>query len=264
MSEREDRFGDLGEPEREGQERDRRSAAEKLEERDRTHPEPDAGPPEVPRPGNRYAWVVGIAMLMLVSVLLIRSIAGNNAGEGVRGPSRGDNLRAFAAPLATGNASDDFSANVCQKRPCPEQAGKVPACELRSREVVNLCELRRRPLVLTFMVTRGTDCEPQVDRVERMRREFPGVAFAVVMSGNARSEAEEIVRRRRWTQPVAVDKDGALVNLFGVGVCPTTTFALRGGRVVDTELGNLTEPQLRSRVERLQRRQARVDREKKT
>ena len=262
MDER-DRFEDLGRPEPERPDPDRRSAAEKLEERDRTHPEPDSGPPEVPRPGNRYAWVVGILMLMVVSVLLIRSIASNSTGEGVRGPEPGDDLRPFAAPSATGNASDDAQANVCQKRPCPEEAGKAPACDLRTEEVVNLCELRRRPLVLTFMVTRGADCEPQVDRVERMRRAFPEVAFAVVMSGNKRSEAEEIVRRRRWTQPVAVDKDGALVNLNGVGVCPTTVFALRGGRVVDTELGNLTEAPLRSRVDRLRRRQARIDRKKK-
>src|SRR5918997_4690546 len=92
----EDPFGDLGPGE------DRRSAAEKLEERDRTHPEPDAGPPEVPRPRNRYAWVVGIVMLMIVSVLLLRSIAGPNQGAAVRGPDQGERLREFAAPSATG------------------------------------------------------------------------------------------------------------------------------------------------------------------
>jgi hypothetical protein len=258
VTEREDRFGDLGRPEP-----DRRTAGEKLEERDRTHPEPVDRPPEAPRPANRYAWVVGIVMLMVLAGLLLTSTIANNSGEGVRGPEPGDDLRTFAAPVATGNASDDAAANICQKRPCPSQAGRAPACELRSEEVVNLCELRRRPLVLTFMVTRGADCEPQVDRVERMRRAFPGVAFAVVMSGNKRSEAEKIVRRRRWTQPVAVDKDGAVVNLHGVGVCPTTVFALRGGRVVGTELGNLTEAQLSARVRRLERRQARADRRKK-
>ena len=49
----------------------------------------------------------------------------------------------------------------------------MPACEVRAEDVVNVCELRRRPTVLTFLVTRGADCEPQVDRVERIRREFP-------------------------------------------------------------------------------------------
>ena len=255
MAEGGDRFGDLGPSE--GEE-DRRSAAERLEERDRTHPEPDQGPPQVPRAGNRYAWVVGIVMLMIVSVLLLRSIAGPNRGEGVRGPEPGDLLREFAAPSATGTLEGD--ANVRQARGGSKEQGKVAACEVTTSGVVNLCELRKRPLVLTFMVTRGADCEPQVDRVERMRKEFPKVSFAVVMSGNGREDAEQIVHRRRWTQPVAVDQDGAVVNVYGVGVCPTTVFALRGGITSEVARGNLTDAQLRRKIRRLLRRQAAKDR----
>jgi hypothetical protein len=80
------------------------------------------------------------------------------------------------------------------------------------------------------------------------------------MSGNKRSDAEQIANRRRWTEPVAVDEDGAVVNLYGVGVCPTTVFSLRGGRVFQTALGNLTESQLRSRLRQLLRRQRAADR----
>ena len=61
-----DRFDDLGAP-------DRRSAAERFEEQDRINPEPDdpRRRPEVPRPGNRYAWVVGILMLMAIGVFTV-------------------------------------------------------------------------------------------------------------------------------------------------------------------------------------------------
>jgi hypothetical protein len=251
----EDRFGDLGTGPPE--EPRRRSAAERLEERDRTHPEPGQRPPEVPRPGNRYAWLVGILMLMGLGVLLLTT-ALPNTGEGVRGPSPGDRLPKFAAPLASGHL--EGQANVCQHRPCPRSAGRLPACEVPSAEAVNLCRLRRRPLVLTFVVTRGADCEPQVDRVERVKGDFPGVSFAVLMSGNERADAERIASRRGWTEPVAVDEDGAVVNLYGVGVCPTTVFSLRGGRVFQTALGNLTESQLRSRLRQLLRRQRAADR----
>jgi AhpC/TSA family protein len=239
----EDPLGDLG---------NGRSAAERLEERDRTHPEPVQRPPETPRPGSRYAWVVGIVLLMGIGVLLLTT-ALPNTGEGVQGPAVGARLSTFAAPLATGNI-EQGDANVCQRRPCPKNAGRVPACEVRSSAVVNLCQLRARPLVLTFVVTRGADCEPQVDRVERMRRDFPGAGFAVVMSGNSREEAEQIARRRSWSQPVAVDEDGAVVNLYGVGICPVTVFAAPGGKVVETALGNLTEDQLRSKTRHLLRR----------
>jgi hypothetical protein len=202
----------------------------------------------VPRAGNKYAWLVGILLLMGIGVLLLTTTL-PNSGQGVEGPREGRLLPVFAAPLASGSL--DGEANVCQRRPCTKAAGPVPACEVRGEDVVNLCELRRRPLVLTFVVTRGADCQPQVDRVERIRADYPKAGFAVLMSGNSRAEARRQARRRGWREPVAVDRDGAVVNLYGVGICPVTVFARPGGRVMETALGNLTEKQLRSRVERL-------------
>lgn len=185
----EDRFGDLGSGER-------RSAAERFEEEDRLRPEPDVAPtrPEVPRSGNKYAWAVGIVMLMGIGVLLLTT-ALPNTGAGLRGPAKGEVVPDFAAPLATGDVScddddDDCAANVCQRADeCSEQAGSRPACQLRSESIFNVCEARERPMVLTFLVTEGADCEPQVDRVERMRAEFPGVSFAAVVSGEGRGKS---------------------------------------------------------------------------
>lgn len=240
-----DRFEDLGTP-------DRRSAAERFEEQDRINPEPDdpRRRPEVPRAGNRYAWVVGILLFMAIAVFTVTTSL-PNSGEGLRGPAIGTKLPDFAAPSATGNASNDADANVRQRVGGNAAAGPVPACDVVSEEVVNVCELRRRPLVLTFLVTRGADCEPQVDRVERMRGEFPQVDFAVVVSGEDREDVERIVERRRWGMPVAVDHDGAVVNLYGIGVCPTTVLSTPGGTVRRVRLGNLTEDQLRADVRAL-------------
>lgn len=220
-----------------------RSVGERLAERDRTHPEP-VRRPEPPRAGNKYAWVVGIVMLMGISVLLLTT-ALPNRGEGAQGPRVGRVAPAFAVPLVTGDLEGD--ANLCQRRPCPKQAGPVPACEIRSRQVLNVCDLRRRPLVLTFVFDRGADCNPQVDRVERVRSSLPRVAFAVVyFSRKPRKELRTIAARRGWREPVGVDRDGQVANLYGVGVCPTTVFSRAGGRVVETRLGELTDSQIRA------------------
>ena len=229
----EDRFEDL-------------SVGERLAERDRTHPEPMRRP-EVPRPGNKYAWVVGILMLMGLGVLLFAETIPNQ-GKGLRGPEPGQRLPAFAAIEANGDKDGD--ANVCQRRPCNENAGKIPACDVRGSGIVRVCPTERGALVMTFVVTRGTDCEPQVDRVERIRREFPDVRFMTVLSGDTKDEAGNLAKARRWTQPVAVDEDGSLVNLYGVGVCPITVFA-RDGRVRRAKVGNLTEVELRRETRRL-------------
>jgi hypothetical protein len=143
-------------------------------------------------------------------------------------------------------------ANVCQKSPCSKNAGKVPACLVQARDVMNVCELRKRPLVLTFVFDRGADCLPQVDRVERVMGEVRGVSFAAIFfSKKERRELRRIVTGRGWRMPVGVDPDGAIANLYRVGGCPTTIFAHAGGKVSSTALGNLTEDQLRERAERL-------------
>lgn len=228
-----DRFDDL-------------STGDRLAARDRTHPEP-VRPPEVQRPGNKYAWLVGILMFMALGVLLWSQTI-PSGGEGLRGPEPGSRLKAFAAVTAGGGLDGD--ANVCQKEPCPEGAGRVPACEVRTQDVVTVCPQERGPRVLTFVVTRGTDCEPQVDRLERVSRDFPEVEFVTVLSGDTKDEAANLARARDWRQPVAVDEDGTVVNFYGVGICPITVFA-RDGRVRSKALGNLSEAQLRRRIERL-------------
>jgi hypothetical protein len=222
------------------------SIGERLAERDRTHPEP-VRKPEVPRPGNKYAWLVGIVMLMGLAVLLFAQTLPNK-GKGLRGPEPGQRLPAFAAPEASGNLEGD--ANVCQKEPCDENAGRLPACEVEGSGIVVVCPRERGARVMTFVVTRGTDCEPQVDRVERIAADFPEVEFVTVLSGDTKDESRNLARARRWRQPVAVDEDGSLVNLYGVGVCPITVFA-RDGRVSSTNVGNLTEAQLRTKTRRL-------------
>ncbi len=244
-----DRLGDLqGEPDRPAGEK---SAGERLSERDRTHPEP-ARRPETPRPSNRYAWAVGIVAVMVLSVILfVETIP--NSGRSLFGPKRGTTLREFAVPSARGNIEGKV-ANVCQGRPCPEGSGRVPACELTSDEVVNLCLLRRRPLVLTFVFDEGADCLPEVDRTERVARGLPGVQFATVFFTDKEiADVREIVSGRGWRQPVGVDGDGAVSNLYNVGVCPTTIFARPGGRVASVRLGNLTETQLRRGAARISR-----------
>ena len=220
-----DRFDDL-------------TVGERLAERDRTNPEP-ARRPEVPRAQNKYAWLVGILMLMVLGVLLFAQTLPNQ-GEGLEGPKKGSTLKVFAAPSVLGNLEGD--ANVCQAEPCPEQAGGRPACSVSSEEVVNLCELLEKPLVLTVIFDRGADCYPQVDRTERIRRDLRDVNFATLFfTRRERDEVRNLVEARGWRQPVAVDRDGAVANLYGVGGCPTTIFVPPACRGVDTKLGNLTE-----------------------
>jgi hypothetical protein len=244
----EDRFADLG---REGEdrfadlapERDERSAAERFEELDEREPEPEPKPPRTPLPTGRYAWVVGIAFV--IALIVAGANALRHSGAGFRGVPTGRRLAPWAAPLATSDHDNDATIQ-------PRAGGGHPAaCSVRGAGIVNLCDLRRRPLVLTFVATAGAGCGAQLDRVERVRRAFPNVQFVGVISRKSLSDARHIVRSHGLGFPVALDRDAALFNLYGIGDCPTTIFARRGGISAGTRRGVLREARLAADVRAL-------------
>jgi hypothetical protein len=238
-----DRFGDLG-----AGDEPRVSAADRFAELDETDPEPKPKRPEPPRPSGRYTWVVGVAALIVIVIVGIK-VAQNGTGASLKGPERGSVMPAFAAPSASGGIEGD--ANVKQRKGDSDSAGKSLACDVHTAGVVNGCDLRAAPLVLTFIVTRGADCTPQLDRIQRALGRYPRVRFAAVVSGDETKKVAKLVRDHGWTFPVAVDHDGAVVNLYSIGVCPSTVFARSGGRVSETKLGNLDDRALAAGIAKI-------------
>jgi peroxiredoxin len=238
----EDRFGDLG---RSQPQPDERSAADKLADLDERSPEPDdprRRPPEPPRPGGRYMWVVGVATLILLVVVLVHQL---QAGTGtfLNGPKPGRQLPEFAAPLVNG---PDKDANVV---PRSSKSDITPACEVHVPGSLNICDQWDKPVVISFLFVREAHCEPQFDRLERVRRRFGDrVNFIGVFFDRDRDRIREVVRKHAWKFPLVVDRDGAITNLYSVGGCPTTVFAERGGRVRETRIGTLDERRLSSLV----------------
>jgi peroxiredoxin len=247
----EDRFGDLGAQEPDPS--DERSAAEKLAELDERDPEPDdprrrkQAPPEAARPGGRYMWVVGVAALILAIVVTVHQL---NSGTGtfIRGPEPGRQLPEFAAPLVDGPQKD---ANVV---PRSADSDVTKACDVRVPGSINICDLWDKPVVISFLFLRGAECEPQFDRLERVRRRYGDRVNVIgVFFEQDRDRVRDVVDKHDWNFPLAVDRDGAITNLYAVGGCPTTVFAERGGKVRETRTGDLDERELNTLFGRLAR-----------
>jgi hypothetical protein len=172
-------------------------------------------------------------------------------GPGSQGVRAGAPMPPFAAPLALGSVTGDV--NVARRRG-QGAAGARPACEVRGPGILNVCELwERGPVVLAFLATRGARCTGELDALERERARHPGVQFAAVAIRGDRAELRALVRRHGWRFPVAWDRDGILANLYGVAVCPQLTYALPGGRVTATTIGELGRAGLDRRVAALER-----------
>ena len=232
-----DRFEDLGAGKRPSA-AERLAAGDDAEMAAERREQQRQGPP---RPSSAYSWVVGIVFLIAVAV------AGANAlrtkGPGALGPTSGHQLPVFAAPLATGPRDGD--ANVKTRK---SQPGKTFACDVRGPGTVNICDLRHKPVVMTFMFTRFADCAPQLDRVEQLRSAYPQVNFVGVVIREPKKKAAALVRKHGWSFPVALDRDGQVSNIYGIGGCPTTVFAYKGGKGRATKLGKLSYRQLRASI----------------
>lgn len=195
-----------------------------------------------------YSIVVGALFLIVVAVAGISLLS--RGGEGALGLPNGSNLPKFAAPSATGEVEGD--ANVFQNR---KQAGRdhVPACQVQGSDVIRICDYFERPLVLIAWFSRCGNCDRQLDTVERVRKRFPQVAFVGLDIRDSQDKARQLVTEHGWKFPMAVDRDGAVSRVYGVGVGPTIFFAYPGGVLGETALGELDQEALERRVRNLVR-----------
>jgi hypothetical protein len=155
-------------------------------------------------------YVVAVGVLFLAVIVFVSV---NTVSHKPIGLAPGDQAPRFAAPSATGTIDKD--ANVDPRK----------ACGVRGPGVIRICDYFDRPLVLTAWFSRcGGHCEPQLDRIQRIRSRFPGVAFVGLDVRDSLDKARRKVAEQGWTFPMALDRDGAVSGLYGVVVGPTTFF----------------------------------------
>jgi len=215
-----------------------------------------------PRPGRRYSTFVGIAFLVLIVIATLNTIRTPGGGTlGANEDERGMALPEFAVPNARSGPLDK-DANVYQDdcstsvNPCPSDARRTPACEIPRRGAIRVCDLFDRPLVISFWFTRGADCLPTQDAVDRVASSYRGrVNFLSIDVRDDPADVRTIANERGWSIPVGYDRDGAVSDLYRVGGCPTIAFAYPGGILDFAKIGadQLSVPRLRGDVRRLLR-----------
>lgn len=217
--------------------------------RSESPPQPGQGgvasaPVGVPGPqGSRYGWFVGLVALLVIALITVNTVT--TAPNGSSGLAVGAPLPPFALPLAVGPLNGD--ADVAS-RAGEGAAGRVAACQLQLRGVLNVCSLAQQgPLVLALFVAGGS-CPLVVDDLQRLVGAYPGVRFAAVAIRGDRGRLRRLVATHRWTIPVGYDRDGAVANLLKVSSCPQVTFVRAGVVVAPTLLSRPAPELLRSRV----------------
>jgi hypothetical protein len=210
---------------------------------------PKAPEPQPPARRSTITWIIGVAVVFGIAYITLNTLRTDAPGS--RGVPAGSQMPAFAAPLATSKLEGD--ANLATK---PHQGGqgKRPACTVRGPDIVNSCELAEKgPVVLAFTAARSKTCDRQIDVLQRIRSRYPDVQFAAVSIRGNRDDLRALIRDHGWTLPVAYDHDGGVANAYAVAICPTVTFAYRGGKVQSTSLTLIDGAALRERIERIRK-----------
>lgn len=215
---------------------DEAAGPERAPEREPSRPPRGLESRERPRPSGRYSMFVGLAFVALIVVALLNLLGDDDVGIELE---RGLPLAEFAVPDAL--AGIDADANVAQddcessRNPCPEGDRRTPACQIDTEGAIRVCDLFDRPLAISFWFTRGGDCIPSQDNFDEVAGRYRGrVNFLSVDVRDDPDTVAGIVRERGWKVPVGLDRDGAVSNLYRVGVCPTIVLAYPGGIVYDS------------------------------
>jgi hypothetical protein len=192
---------------------------------------------------SRYSIWVGVAFAVLIGIATVHTLRNSEGGLlGANEAQAGEPLPEFAVPeLLHG---EDADANVYQddcgtsSNPCSSDQQRTPACEVELPHVINVCDLLDRPLVLSFWFSTPSECPPTQDAIDEAAARYRGrVNFLSVAVKGEQDELRQIVEDRGWTMPVGWDRDGAVSNLYRVGVCPTVAFVLPGGVLRQARIG---------------------------
>jgi hypothetical protein len=211
------------------------------------------------RPSGRYSTFVGLAFLVLIVIAAVNTFENDEGGVlGADEAEIGAPLPEFAVPELIGG--DDADANVFQddcessQIPCPADDRRTPACQVDVPRVIRICDLFDRPLVLSFWFSTPAECPPTQDVVDQAARRYRDrVNFLSLAVRGDREELSRVVTERGWQLPVGWDRDGAVSNLYRVGLCPTVAFVLPGGILREARIGRdeLDRRQLDAAIEGL-------------
>ncbi|HTZ88655.1 MAG TPA: redoxin domain-containing protein [Solirubrobacteraceae bacterium] len=195
----------------------------------------------------RYGGYVGLLALLILALITINTIV--TKPNGVKGLASGEQVPAFAVPLALSSLEGDADTATHANEGA---AGRVPACQERGPRILNVCQLYEGAPVVLALFVNGGSCTDVLDEMQALAPSFPGVRFAGVALKGDRDKLRRLIRSRGLTFPLGIDNDGALAALYKVGTCPQLTFIYPGGEVQGRALlNNPSRGQLHRRVDEL-------------
>lgn len=135
-----------------------------------------------------------------------------------------------------------------------QHTGSLPSLQLNTldhSESVNLTEFRGQPIVLNLWATWCPPCRREMPVLEQAQADYPGVVFILVNQGEGGSTVTSFLETESLQfEHILLDPFSSVMREVGSQGLPTTLFFDAEGHLVDSHLGELTMPSLRSTLMR--------------
>lgn len=202
----------------------------------------DPEDPPVPKKPFNYVALVGVVFLLIAAIALVNSLRSEDSGTvGIGQVGIGEKIAPFAVPIATSDLDGD--ANI----------DPDAACSVEDPDAMRICDYFDRPLVVSFWFSKGSSaCIEEQDIYEKVAARFgKRVGFISINVRDDRDRVRDLIREHGWKVPVGYDRDGAVSNIYRVGVCPTFLFVEPGGTLKKAAIRHQTLAQLDTQVRSL-------------
>lgn len=137
----------------------------------------------------------------------------------------------------------------------PTGLSQAPAATLKTIEgdVVELDELRGKPVLITFWATTCPGCMKEIPHLIELHEAFheQGLSiYGVAMSYDPPNQVIEFARSRELPYQIALDIEGKIAQAFGdVMLTPTTFLIAPDGRIVMNKIGQFDTEHVRAEIE---------------
>jgi cytochrome c biogenesis protein CcmG/thiol:disulfide interchange protein DsbE len=117
---------------------------------------------------------------------------------------------------------------------------------------VSLEEYRGRPVVLNFWASWCVPCRKEMPALQEVSEEVQGrIAFVGVNHQDSRGEAVAFLDDTGVRFAAGYDPEGATATAYGLYGMPTTIFISPDGRILERHRGEISESELRRKIELL-------------
>lgn len=136
------------------------------------------------------------------------------------------------------------------------EAGRLVNASLPqlSGDTLNLADYQGKIVVVNFLAAWCTPCWNELKYFERISNEYAsrGVAVVGIAVQSSPQDVRRMIDQIGVTFPVGLDENGQVSqDAFRLQAMPTTLFFDEQGRVIDTVRGEISEADLRAKVEAL-------------